>query len=869
MNDKWHRVVFPGAMAFGLTSAVLLLAFYFGGMYPFGDGTISWCDMNQQAIPLLCDFKDILAGKTSMLLNLSNAGGMNFYGVFFFFLSSPFSLLVAFIDKADIPLWMNILVILKLSLSGFTAAVTFKKLFGGLGNGLSAILGVSYALCGYGMAFYQNIMWLDMMYLLPLTVLGAYRLINLRRPALLFICLSLGVVFNYYISFMVFLFIILFFGVYSVMFQKTDKGIYLDLAFCGVGSLCVTAVVWVPSFLQYVSSARGSNFIWGLKTANFYSEINTTLPILLCTALIFAAISFSVPSALDRKQPRFLCVLFFLLLVPIFVEPVNMMWHTGDYMSFPARYGYITVFMGLMIAAEQLSVTRFPKKSRWLQGVICIIVAVAAVVGGIVFCLNNVSELSHYVQTLWGSAQSLSGLVILCSIAFTGYFVLMCFIKCESISRRMAAMLLCLIVVCEGFCACNVYMLSAKGKLNLYNYRSFIALESKAAKTDFYRVNTVGKLTDANMTGAAGFNSISHYTSLNNRDFMQSAKQLGYSGYWMETGNWDGSILSDALLSVGYTVSPEDGRYNLRENPYYMGLGIKSDKEVPEQLSDTDRLLSVGDAFSAITGCENSVTQYSPYKMQNCSYYNIGGIHTLTGTDNRLGGVVQYKIEVTSRQTLYFDCYNGFSNRLVEPINDSFAVSVNGSEISAAYPSQRQNGLLRLGSFENETVDITLHLLRDVECSSFGVFAVDEEIAKNAANKAQSLNLKADAKGVSGFVSQKGKYFISIAYNDGYRMTLNGKPISFEKALGGFVSVDVPAAGELQITLLPKGFIPAVAISLLSVAVAIICAIFKNKIQLLTEPLQNITLGVFLGVVAIVVLSVYIIPIILNLTYPA
>ena len=36
--------------------AVLLImgfAFYRHGLYPFGDGTVSWCDMSQQVIPLL------------------------------------------------------------------------------------------------------------------------------------------------------------------------------------------------------------------------------------------------------------------------------------------------------------------------------------------------------------------------------------------------------------------------------------------------------------------------------------------------------------------------------------------------------------------------------------------------------------------------------------------------------------------------------------------------------------------------------------------------------------------------------------------------------------------------------------------------
>ena len=47
--------------------AVLLImgfAFYRHGLYPFGDGTVSWCDMSQQVIPLLTDFKDIFNSMT-------------------------------------------------------------------------------------------------------------------------------------------------------------------------------------------------------------------------------------------------------------------------------------------------------------------------------------------------------------------------------------------------------------------------------------------------------------------------------------------------------------------------------------------------------------------------------------------------------------------------------------------------------------------------------------------------------------------------------------------------------------------------------------------------------------------------------------
>jgi hypothetical protein len=127
------------------------------------------------------------------------------------------------------------------------------------------------------------------------------------------------------------------------------------------------------------------------------------------------------------------------------------------------------------------------------------------------------------------------------------------------ISKRIFALLLCLLVLGEGISSVKIYMNSAKDKFNYSNFEEFIKLEDSVPQDEFYRVNIDEKFIDANMMGAIGFNSIGHYTSLNNLDTMTAAKQFGYSSYWMETGNWGGSILSDALLSVKYTAINDYG----------------------------------------------------------------------------------------------------------------------------------------------------------------------------------------------------------------------------------------------------------------------------------------------------------------------
>ena len=851
--------------AFFFTSLILLTAFALGSMFPFGMGTVSWCDMNQQGIPLLCDFKDILAGESGFFLNMKNASGMNFYGVFFFFLASPFSFLVAFVDKADIPFLINILVVLKLSIASATAAYFFEKCFSKLSKGMQICLGTAYGICGYGMMFFQNIMWLDIMYLLPLLMLGIFNLIKKDKPLLLVLSLSGCIVMNYYISFMVFLFVIFFFGIFAFYFKNADKKIYFNLGCCGLISLLATAVVWLPSYLQYSASARRDNIIENLQNSNFFAPKDTTLPIMLCSGIVFAVLLLLIPRlSSENKVTRFFLLVFFALFLPLLIEPVNLIWHTGSYMAFPARYGFITVFLGLIVCAIEFSKIEFPQ-SNSKKHVIALIALIFITAPFMIWYTDvNIYTLARYVDSLWGDEKSLEGLFILCTIAVISYFFIIYAAKKRVVTRRVFSALLCTVIAIEGICSTEIYMNSAHSKLDLNNYRNFLSLNENTENDKFYRVNTERKFIDANMTGAAGFNSISHYTSLNNKDTMKAAKQFGYSGYWMETGNWGGSILSDALLSVGYTAHKMLDSYYLEKNLYYLGLGIKAYDEIPKKLADGNRLEELGEAFSALTGCENPVERYAHTSTKNCDYIYDNDKYIISPHGNT--GKLNYTIFVSGNQTLYFDCYNGFSNNLTEPINKSFAISVNGKNISNSYPSQNYNGLLNLGSFENQQVNITITAFKNVECFSFGVFGVNEFIVDSAVRNTDTLNLTADKNSITGKVDSAGKYFLSIPYDKNYKITLNGEKINYTRALTGFTAIELNETGLLSITYTPPGFTAGLIISVIGIIVLMLFIIFNKKQIPLPQWCYSWIFGIFIIVFLTALTLVYIMPIIINIT---
>ena len=838
--------------------------FALNGFFPFGKSSVSWCDMTQQVIPLLCDFKDMLSGEDGFFLSLHNAGGMNFFGVFFFFLASPFSFLVAFFDKADIPYLMNIILVLKLCVCAVTASVYFEKRFNNLSLVQKTAMAVSFALCGYGMMFYQNIIWLDMMYLFPILMLGIHSLIEKGKPWLLIITLTANIVVNFYISYMVILFVLLYFGIHLLYSKAKDYKLFFKLGLSALVSLMLSAVVWASSLAQYSSSGRKESIIEGLKGCGFFAHIETSVPILLSTTLIFAALIAFLPNLSNKSQAiKGLVLSFGFMCAPVFLEPVNRMWHTGDYMSFPVRYGFITIFLGFVICGELLNDAKY-QKGKIAAKISIILFALFIGAFGIWYTKKHIDTLSSYANTLWGNTASYRGILTLFLVVLFGSVVAVMFAKKGLISKKVLSFCLALIVLSEGYSSLMIYVSPAKDDLNMSRYTAFCSLSEELDDDGFYRVNMSEKLIDANMTGAIGVGSLGHYTSLTDDDYMNAIKGLGYSGYWMEIGNWGGNVISDALMSVKYTVKEDENGFYVEENPLALGLVVPSDNELPKEFPKTDRPLAVGEIYKSIFSLkENPVTQYEITNLRGCDYAKIGNDHILTRTQDYSS--IEYIISVTGEQTLYLDCFNGGSNNLEEPINNALSVYVNS--LAKYYPSQNENGTLNLGTFSDTTVIVRLVLNKDISCYSFGVFGIDTNAVTSAAKgfDAPKLDIKPNKLTTSIPKDYSGEVFISLPYNEGYKITLNGEKIEYNRCLTGFMSINVEMGGELKITFVPPKFFLGLIISLLGIAVVVIMYLFKEKLENLPHAIYKTAFGLFLTVFVGFLLAVYIGPIVINL----
>lgn len=825
--------------AAGLTGLALCAVYAAFGLFPFGPNTLSWGDMSQQAVPLLMQLKDVLAGRSGLFLNLQNAGGMSFWGVFFFFLASPLHLLVLFVDKADIYLLVNVLVLVKLALAAGTASVFFRHEAPGLEWPAQLALSLGYGLCGYGLMYYQNLVWLDMLYLFPLTMLGFVRLAEDGRIGLVAVCLTAGIIINYYLSYMLLLCMVICGGVFLLGCSPEERRGELagKLGFSAVTALMLTAAVWLPSLLQCLSSARtGGGVAESVRSGGLFTRLGTALPVLLCTVGA-AAVPFLGRLFPDGPKARAVKQCWALTALPMVIEPINKLWHTGSYQAFPVRYGYMPVFFGLWYLGLGLNSLKETggQRPKWL-----IFALLPPAIVGSYILYAHFSEISSYTSSLWVSGEGFQKLSLFWLTCLGALLA-----ACSCRSCRVASLALLGLTLVQSAVQVPAFIGSAA---NIPERSLAVLSAPPIADSGLYRVKQESKFCHVNLLGGMGYPTLNHYTSLTDSRYLAVMKKLGYSSYWMETSGCCGTQVSDILLSNKYTLSSglswaPTGSGGLG---YIVPAGL-----MPESLELGDRLRLQDGLCRLITG-ESLFKSYDPIEGQLAEQ---GGKFIVEP------GVLRYQIQVDERQTLYFDAFDCISTNLREAINDGFSIKVNGETVAESYPTQRCNGILELGSFERGTVTVEVAVRKRMQLCSFGVWGL-----KDTAPLTSSLanaRLSYGNGSITGTAEAGGgeALFLSVPWYRGMKVRVNGSEVRPKIVLDCFMEIPLPEGiSRIEVTYIPAGLLPGLAVSAAAALLLPICRAAPGKLK---SAWYKCAYRLLMLSFALVIMAVYLLPLII------
>ncbi|MBQ4603909.1 MAG: YfhO family protein, partial [Clostridia bacterium] len=195
------------------TVGVMMLVFYCYDLFPFGETTILRMDLYHQYGPLFAEFHDRVTELQSFLYSWQTGLGSPFLGNFFNYLSSPTAIIMLLLGHVNMPEAIAGMIITKAALAAASFTYYLKK-SQERHDYTTAAFGVLYAMCGYFIAYYWNVMWIDAMVYFPLVILGIENIINKRNPRVYIAFLALTLISSYYMGYMTCIFSVIYFLVY-------------------------------------------------------------------------------------------------------------------------------------------------------------------------------------------------------------------------------------------------------------------------------------------------------------------------------------------------------------------------------------------------------------------------------------------------------------------------------------------------------------------------------------------------------------------------------------------------------------------------------------------------------------------------------
>lgn len=879
-------------LAFVCSAVLMLLVYYCFDIIPFGEKTVLRMDLYHQYGPLFAELYDRITQLKSMLYSWNTGGGGAFLGNYFNYLSSPIGgLIVLLFGHENVPEAIGAMVFLKNALAAASMAFYLKKSTGKNDFTISAF-GILYAFCGFFIAYYWNIMWIDAMYLLPLIVLGIERIINKQKATFYIVMLAVSFFSNYYMSYMICIFAVLYFLVYffsnysikevlptkpiyvdddgEIYKRKVDDVLYSRFVTSGLlfalGSFVavgLAAVALLPTYfcLKACSATSGTfpadyqfyNNIFDFL-ANHLSSLDptirssgeTVLPNVYCGIITVMLVPLYIfcdkIKAKERAAHIILLAVFFLGFNLNYLNYIVHAFHFPN--DLPFRFSFIYSFVLLSMAYKALiNIKSFSTKALLGSGVATILFIVLVQELG----SKNVQEATVYL-----------------SIAFVAvYTVVLGLMKKKEFAQSAVSLLLMCCVFAEVAVCDTDHFVMSQQKPNFVNgYTEFRELKEKldtVEGNDKYRmeltdINTLMDASWFNYNGVSVFSSMAYEKSANlqhnlglNSNYINSyiyAPQTPVYNAMMSLKylvNNDGSMMNGELFEE---VAGNDS-FTAYRNNYYLPIAYCVSDEVSKWITTGSnpfeiqndywtRATDAGDVFKKIpasTYSTDNIRDDEAILSENFTYYK--------DAVNESGSmVIKYEVPESENVYLYADCKTAES------------ISVSGTNGFSKTQDPDDPYVLDCGYYEKgEIITLEISIPADKESGYADIYAVGLDMNNFEAgyNKLAASTMDITEftdTHIKGTVNVKATELVytSINYDEGWEITVDGEKVEPIAIGGALIGIDAaPGTHTIEMTYKPKGLAIGAIVSggtlvALIVTLLIIHIVKKKRLAKFAQP---------------------------------
>lgn len=633
LNNTWaeYSYLLLGA----LIPAVLFFLIYLArGLYPFGDGTVLVLDLNGQYVYFFEGLREKVLNGGSLLYSWSRALGGEFLGMYAYYLASPLSYLICLFPKERTQEFLLIMFMIKAAICGTTMGYYLHKHSVSKNKLAVVAFSVLYAMSAYCVVHQNNTMWIDAVMWLPLVAYGLEQLIKFGKFKMFTFFLALTLASNFYIGYMVCIFVFLYFFFYHAAFAENNvnnpggekQHFVKSLVRTGVFSVLAIGMAAVIVLGAYYSLQFGKNEFtdpsWdiGLRNVDFFdlffkmlpSSYDTVridgLPFIYCGLLtaILAPLYFCCKKFTTREKVV-TGIFLAIFIISFMVNVIDMVWHGFQKPQWlNNRYSFMFCFMLICIAFKAFEHIE-DISNQSIACVTAFIVLFVAVLQSFASAYKDKLVDLSYGPNEEDFAVHKYATIVLTLICLAVFVTIIALLKRPQ-NRDLITVVMLGVICVEVFLSglCNINDLDEDvGYTRYYKYNEFQTLYRPVTETiqdydtSFYRAEkTYHRKMNDNF--ALSLNGLSNSTSTLNKDTITFLHSLGYYSVSHKSQYKGGNVVSDSLVGIKYIISENDlsniyGEPILSAEDYAAHAGMSVDQLIEATFSDEYKDLSAAD----------------------------------------------------------------------------------------------------------------------------------------------------------------------------------------------------------------------------------------------------------------------------------
>ena len=801
-------------------------------VFPFGTNSVLVLDLNGQYVYFFEELRQKILEGGSMLYSWSRTLGGEFMGIYAYYLSSPFSYLVALFPKGYITEALLCIILLKTGFMGLTMGIYLHKTTRIVNKTTVVMFSAMYALSAYAVVHAHNTMWIDNLIVLPLVALGIEQLIT-KRKFVLFVCaLSYSLITSFYIGYMTCIFVAAyFFYYYFAHNSKAENNFYLEschfpkslvrIILYSLTAICIAAWILLPAYYaltfgkttfsepEYTFTQKFDflDMLAKLLPGSYDTVRPNGLPFLYCGTIILLLVpAYFFVKNISAREKSLSAIFISFFVLSFNTAAADIVWHglqKPNWLNY--RYSFMLIFFLLVLAYKaypQLKTIDFRN------------IAFIALGAGILILVIQKQNYDFIddVTCIWFS------------IALVGIFALLLYFKDRINLPSTMSSVICIVIVLELFLGGLMNAIGLDEDVRMSSRNSYVNYMNRVEPavdyvkeydtSPFYRMEkTVHRKPNDPLT--LDFNGISNSTSTLNESVITLLNKFGYSSKSNWTKYLGGTIVADSLLGIKYVITDsdeesaryysdeihvmEDTEYIIWQNPYAMSLAYGVDPDIFDLDFENQEspFLVMNELVTAMLGSEEDIELFKMLRVSDTFLDNIktGFVTKHKKYDKRNSGQsaeITYTLEIPANAEAFIYIPTDYPREADLFVNGIGVGTIMGNETDR---------VISLGYYEEDcTVDVTITLKSDPiyimnEYTHF--FYLDGEVYNDVMPKIGASQLEITEfedtyiKGTVTIAEGDTTLFTTIPYDEGWVVTIDGERAQIHKAVNALLAVDI------------------------------------------------------------------------------